>query len=93
MPAIRCHVHHDTSTRPALQHTFLFKGEGVLQVMAEAADLCCHTLVHHCPSPRLLKPIADAICTDRNAKLRQCCAKYMLQASLFSHRKVGMHEL
>ena len=51
------------------------------QVMAEAADLCCHTLVHHCPSPRLLKPIADAICTDRNAKLRQYCAKYMLQAS------------
>ena len=51
------------------------------QVMAEAADLCCHTLVHHCPSPRLLKPVADAVCTDRNAKLRQCCAKYMLQAS------------
>ncbi|DBB01644.1 hypothetical protein WJX77_005003 [Trebouxia sp. C0004] len=50
-----------------------------VQVMAEAADLCCHTLVHHCPSPRLLKPIADAVCTDRNAKLRQCCAKYMLQ--------------
>ncbi|KAL0035610.1 hypothetical protein WJX79_002530 [Trebouxia sp. C0005] len=50
-----------------------------VQVMAEAADLCCHTLVHHCPSPRLLKPIADAVCTDKNAKLRQCCAKYMLQ--------------
>ena len=51
----------------------------VVQVMAEAADLCAHTLVHHCRSPRLLKPIADALCTDRNAKLRHFCAKYMLQ--------------
>ena len=50
-----------------------------MQVMAEAADLCAHTLVHHCRSPRLLKPIADALCTDKNVKLRHFCAKYMLQ--------------
>ena len=59
-----------------------------VQVMADAADLCCHTLVHHCPSQRLLKPLADALCTDRNVKLRQCSAKYMLQVSLnicFAH--------
>ena len=52
------------------------------QVMADAADLCVHSLLHHCPSPKLLKPLADVICTDKNAKLRQHCAKYMLQVGL-----------
>lgn len=54
----------------------------VAQVMAESADLCAHSLLHHCPSPKLLKPLADVICMDKSAKLRQHCAKYMLQVRL-----------
>lgn len=54
-------------------------GLSALQVMAEAADACAHALLHYCPSAKLLKPLADVICTDKSAKLRQHCAKYMLQ--------------
>lgn len=59
-----------------------------LQVMAEAADLCAHSLLHHCPSPKLLKPLADVICTDKNPKLRQHCAKYMLQVCVLTFQNV-----
>ena len=52
-----------------------------LQVMADAADLCCHTLLHHCHSPKLLRSLCDVVRTDKNSKIRLCCAKYLLQAS------------
>ena len=53
-----------------------------LQVMADAADLCCHTVLHHCHSPKLLRSLCDVVRTDKNSKIRLCCAKYLLQASL-----------
>ena len=52
-----------------------------LQVMADAADLCCHTLLHHCHSPKLLRSLCDVVRNDKNSKIRLCCAKYLLQAS------------
>jgi hypothetical protein len=47
--------------------------------MAEAADSCALTVIQHCQSHRLLPLVCSAVCTDRNAKLRQQCAVYLLQ--------------
>ena len=47
--------------------------------MAEAADMCASSFVRHCHSHRLLPIICNAICTDRNAKLRQICTAYLFQ--------------
>jgi len=52
-----------------------------MQVMAEAADSCALTVIRHCQSHRLLPLVSSAVCTDRNAKLRQQCAVYLLQVA------------
>ena len=56
-------------------------GLGV-QVMADAADACCLTIIQHCISPRLMSRVCEVVKADKNAKLRQHCAAYLLQASL-----------
>ena len=57
-------------------------GLGV-QVMADAADACCLTIIEHCVSPRLMSRVCEIVKADKNAKLRQHCATYLLQASLW----------
>ncbi|KAK9862360.1 hypothetical protein WJX84_010387 [Apatococcus fuscideae] len=50
-----------------------------VQVMADAADACCHTIIQQCLSLRLMVRTCDTIKTDKNAKLRQHCSIYLLQ--------------
>lgn len=52
-----------------------------MQVMADAADACCLTIIQHCISQRLLSQICKVIQSDKNAKLRQHCSAYLLQVS------------
>ena len=47
--------------------------------MAEAADSCASCILEHCRSHKLLPLVCATICGDRNAKLRQHCAGYLLQ--------------
>lgn len=49
--------------------------------MADAAEEGILGIVTHCQTPRYIPTICNAICGDRNAKLRQCCISYLLQAS------------
>jgi hypothetical protein len=48
-------------------------------VVSESADACIHVLLQHAPSQRMLPPICDALMKDKNGKLRQHCAAYLLQ--------------
>ncbi|KAK9849651.1 hypothetical protein WJX84_004288 [Apatococcus fuscideae] len=50
-----------------------------VQVMADAADACCSTIIQHCVSARLMSRICDVVKADKNAKLRQHCAGYLLK--------------
>ena len=50
--------------------------------MAEAANECVVSIIQNCHSHRLLPTICTAVCTDRNPKLRQHCATYLLQVLL-----------
>jgi hypothetical protein len=49
------------------------------QVMADSADACAKSIMHHCHSARLVPKLCSALCKDRSAKLRQCCADYLTQ--------------
>ena len=50
-----------------------------VQVMADAANECLHSILHHCRSGKLLPKISHFILTDKSAKIRQHCIKYLLQ--------------
>ena len=69
--------------RAILQHSRNRERESFCyQVMAEAADLCAHTIIHHCHAARLVRPLSDTVCKDKNTKMRLCSSKCILQASV-----------
>jgi hypothetical protein len=47
--------------------------------MYEAADGAVRALLKHCRAHLLLKQLTVPIINDRSAKLRLCCATYLLQ--------------
>lgn len=49
------------------------------QVMSDAADAAMHTLLYFCHASRVVTKMCEALCSDKNPKLRYCCAKYLLQ--------------
>lgn len=53
-----------------------------VQVMAEAANECIHSILHFCRSGKLLPKIADFVVSDKSIKIRQHCIKYLLQVYL-----------
>lgn len=53
----------------------------LLQIMADSADMCSKSIVRHCPSARLVPRLCSVLLKDRSAKLRQCCAEYLIQVS------------
>ena len=57
--------------------------------MADAADACTRTILHACPSPRIVPRLCAVVCKDRSARLRQCCAHYLIQVCL-SHAAGGL---
>eukprot|EP00803_Ostreobium_quekettii_P000644 evm.model.scf_83.8 EVM.evm.TU.scf_83.8 scf_83:153419-159961(+) len=50
-----------------------------IQVMAEAADVAVQTILYNCQMGRAAQKVCQAVTSDRNAKLRQHCTKYLLQ--------------
>jgi hypothetical protein len=46
--------------------------------MTESADTCLTRIVASVHSPRLLTRLAEVVQTDKNPKLRQFCAKYLV---------------
>ena len=50
------------------------------QVMADAADVCMRQVLYYCQSAKLVPIIVNAGTKDRNPKLRQYCAQYLIQA-------------
>jgi len=49
-------------------------------VVSEAADACAYALLCHCPSHRLLPKLLSVLSSDKNARLRQSAAEYLLCA-------------
>ncbi|GMH33117.1 hypothetical protein BSKO_00951 [Bryopsis sp. KO-2023] len=50
-----------------------------VQVMADAADKCVHSILRYCQCGRLVPKICEVLISDRNAKSRQHCSKFLLQ--------------
>ena len=50
-----------------------------VQVMAEAADVAAQTILHHCQTGKVVQKVCWGVTSDRNAKTRQHCTKYLLQ--------------
>lgn len=50
------------------------------QVVSEAADACAQAMLAHCPSQRLLLKLLNVVGSDRNGRLRQSAADYLLYA-------------
>lgn len=50
-----------------------------IQVVAEAADLVARCTLAACQSARLLPKLVDTITSKEAARMRQCCAAYLLQ--------------
>jgi hypothetical protein len=50
-----------------------------MQVVSEAADACAYAMLAYCPSQRLLPKLCTTICSDRNGRLRQTAADYLLR--------------
>ena len=48
--------------------------------MSETAEACAHAIVAHCPAPRLLPPLCSIAAGDKNGRLRQSAAEYLLRA-------------
>jgi len=51
-----------------------------VQVVAEASDACARQLVRNHRVPKVVHAVADALVNDKNAKLRQSCGVYLLEA-------------
>lgn len=51
-----------------------------MQVVSEAADACAHAMLAACPTHRLLPKLCSVVCTDRNGRLRQSAAEFLLRA-------------
>ena len=51
-----------------------------LQVVSEAADACAHAMLAACPSHRLLPKLCSVVYSDRNGRLRQSAAEFLLHA-------------
>lgn len=51
-----------------------------INIVTEAAEACLSAIIRCCPSPRLLPPICSTLRNDKNVKLRQASAEYLLQA-------------
>ena len=54
-----------------------------VQVMADAADACARALARGHKHPKVLAAVCDALTGDKNAKLRERCSFYLLEASVF----------
>ncbi len=54
--------------------------------MAEAADSCMNKVLYYCQSGKLVPIIANASTKDRNPKLRQYCAQYLMQVRHYIYR-------
>jgi len=50
-----------------------------ITIVTEAAAACVRTIIRCCPTSRLLPPLCSMVRTDKNAKLRQSAAEYVLQ--------------
>jgi CLASP N terminal len=61
---------------------------GSILIMTESADACMGRLMSDVQAPRLLARVVDAVCRDKNNRLRQYCAKYLLQVRRQAHRAV-----
>ena len=59
-------------------HCFLLS-----QVIAESAEAAVAAVMHSCRGSQLAGRLCDALCRDRSAKLRLCCADWLLQARFF----------
>ena len=53
-----------------------------LQVIAESSEAAVAAVVRSCRGQQLAGKLCDALCHDRSAKLRLCCAEWLLQVSL-----------
>ena len=51
-----------------------------MQIVTDAADACAHAMLAHCPSHRLLPKLCATVCGDKNGRLRQSAADYLLRA-------------
>ena len=51
---------------------------GSIQVMTDSADSSVSKLMVAVPGPKLLGRVLEALCRDKNSKLRQQCAKYLV---------------
>jgi len=59
----------------------LFKAQAMcITVVGEAADASARALIRHCPSGRVLQQLGATVLQDKNVKLRQAAAEYLLQA-------------
>lgn len=52
----------------------------LLQIVSEAADACAHAMLVACPPQRLLPRLCTMVAGDRNGRLRQAAAEYLLVA-------------
>ena len=52
-----------------------------MQVVAEAADACVRALLYYCPTAKVVPLICETLLKDKNPKIRQHCAVYVLQVS------------
>jgi len=55
-----------------------------LQVIAESSEAAVAAVVRSCRGQQLVGKLCDALCRDRSAKLRLCCADWLLQVDLFT---------
>lgn len=59
----------------------LLKAPGMsIQIVTEAAEACFRAILRYCPSARLLPQLFATVRLDKNVKLRQFAAEYILQA-------------
>ena len=54
-----------------------------LQVIAESSEAAVAAVVRACRGQQLVGKLCDALCRNRSAKLRLCCAEWLLQVNLF----------
>lgn len=51
-----------------------------IQVVSELAEVCAYAMLAACPSPRLLPKLCTLVAGDRNGRLRQSAAEFLLRA-------------
>ena len=71
-----CGSRSETLAGPLLPAVFKAQGMSI-QVVTEASDACCRTIMHYCPSTRHLSFLCPIVKTHKSVKMRLAAAEYL----------------